>query len=227
MGIPERKQREREQRKAMIIDCAMDIFASKGIAATAMDEIAVKAELSKATLYLYFKNKDELIVHAMLRVISSYIQKLQVKMAETDDDLEKLHKVGEAYLEYYHEHPQYYTLLNSTEDFHSMVSPEYEVCQELQMTSLQIWVIICEPISALIQKGVLLPDTIALELGMLLWAGSTGVIGIWKQVEQHADAAGMLQMEAQVPLLHQMHHLNFEQMLRNLWDSIIDSYLNK
>jgi bifunctional DNase/RNase len=108
-----------------------------------------------------------------------------------------------------------------------MINPEYEVCQELQVMSLQIWVIICEPITALIQKGVLLPDTVAMELAMLLWAGSTGVIGIWSSVEQQSATPGMQQMEAQIPLLYQMNHLNFEQMLHRLWDSIIDSYLNK
>ncbi len=58
MGPQERKQREREARRSAIINTAMKIFLKKGLANTTMEEIAEKAEYSKAVLYLYFKNVD-------------------------------------------------------------------------------------------------------------------------------------------------------------------------
>lgn len=60
MGVTERKEREREQRKQEIITAAEKVFNKKGIDHATMDDVAEKAELSKATLYLYFSSKDEI-----------------------------------------------------------------------------------------------------------------------------------------------------------------------
>jgi len=59
MGIKDRREREKLDRRNAILTAAQDIFWEKGYEAT-MDEIADKVELSKPTLYLYFKNKDDL-----------------------------------------------------------------------------------------------------------------------------------------------------------------------
>ena len=62
MGIAERKQREKEQRRQHILQVAETIFLEKGINSSTMDEIAAVCELSKGTLYLYFKSKEELFL---------------------------------------------------------------------------------------------------------------------------------------------------------------------
>ncbi|UCF94958.1 MAG: TetR/AcrR family transcriptional regulator [Desulfobacterales bacterium] len=60
MGIAERRQREKSRRKKLIQNAALEVFMRKGFSATTMEDIAEKAELSIATIYLYFKSKDEL-----------------------------------------------------------------------------------------------------------------------------------------------------------------------
>jgi len=69
MGITERKKREREQRKKEILDAAEPLFFSREYDGVSMDEIATIAELNKATLYLYFKNKETLFSAIVLRGI--------------------------------------------------------------------------------------------------------------------------------------------------------------
>ncbi len=60
MGILERKEKEKQQRRDDILGAAKEVFFSKGLMSATMDEIAEKAELSKGTLYLYFASKEEL-----------------------------------------------------------------------------------------------------------------------------------------------------------------------
>src|SRR5262245_51077580 len=55
-----RREREREERRHQILEAAANVFKSKGFAAATMDDVAAAAELSKGTLYLYFKSKDDL-----------------------------------------------------------------------------------------------------------------------------------------------------------------------
>jgi AcrR family transcriptional regulator len=69
MGIHERKLREKENRVRQIVDAAEDIFFSKGVDAATIDEIAERAEISKGTVYLYFKSKEELIATVFGRAL--------------------------------------------------------------------------------------------------------------------------------------------------------------
>jgi len=65
MGVAERRKREKQQRKEQAIRAAMEIFDEDGYYAITMDKIAVRAELSRAALYVYFKNKDEIFLSAI------------------------------------------------------------------------------------------------------------------------------------------------------------------
>jgi AcrR family transcriptional regulator len=58
MGITERREREKTERRRAILNCARELILAQGVDRISMDEIARKAELSKATLYLYFAGKE-------------------------------------------------------------------------------------------------------------------------------------------------------------------------
>ena len=60
MGISERREREKTERKKTILSCAKELILLQGVEQVSMEDIARKAELSKATLYLYFSGKDVL-----------------------------------------------------------------------------------------------------------------------------------------------------------------------
>jgi len=60
MGITERKEREKTERRRAILNCARELILVQGIERVSMDDIARRAELSKATLYLYFTGKEEI-----------------------------------------------------------------------------------------------------------------------------------------------------------------------
>ena len=57
---PPRWQRRAEERPREICAAALEVFAEKGFAAAKLDEIAKRAGVSKGTLYLYFKDKEQL-----------------------------------------------------------------------------------------------------------------------------------------------------------------------
>jgi len=61
MGISERRVREKEERRKAILNCTKELIQAKGVEHVSMEDIAVKSELSKATVYLYFSSKEELL----------------------------------------------------------------------------------------------------------------------------------------------------------------------
>lgn len=77
MGIQERKRREREHRRRQITDAARKVFSGKGFTKTTMEDIAREAELSPGTLYLYFKNKDELYASLSVKILEHLHQQLK------------------------------------------------------------------------------------------------------------------------------------------------------
>jgi len=105
MGIVERKEREKQQRQEEIIQAAEKVFFSRGFERSTMDDIAEEAELSKGTLYLYFKSKEDLHLSVALKSIAM----LNVTMSEIrelkENALEKLVKMGRACIEFSHRHP--------------------------------------------------------------------------------------------------------------------------
>jgi AcrR family transcriptional regulator len=52
----------RSQARKRILDAAYDLFSTRGIRATGIDEIVDRAEVAKATLYRHFRTKDELVL---------------------------------------------------------------------------------------------------------------------------------------------------------------------
>jgi AcrR family transcriptional regulator len=58
MGITERRAREKKERRKAILNCARELILLQGVDRVSMEDIARKAELSKATLYLYFSGKE-------------------------------------------------------------------------------------------------------------------------------------------------------------------------
>ena len=67
MSIKELKEREKEQRREYIIDAAEKLFFSRGYDNVSMNDIAEAVEMNKATLYLYFANKESLFFSVILK----------------------------------------------------------------------------------------------------------------------------------------------------------------
>ncbi|QNK62841.1 TetR/AcrR family transcriptional regulator [Pedobacter sp. PAMC26386] len=110
MGISERKEREREEMKEMITTAAMKMFLEDGYAKTSIRNIADSIEYSPGTIYLYYKDKDELLYEVQRQ---AYLKLLEAfKAAVTlQDPLEKLGQLGKAYVKFGLENPELYDLM--------------------------------------------------------------------------------------------------------------------
>ena len=84
MGIEERKEREKERRRQQIMVAAKRVFSEKGFSKTTMEDIAREAELSTGTLYLYFKNKEELFASLSFRILQYLLIRIEHVTRETD-----------------------------------------------------------------------------------------------------------------------------------------------
>ena len=68
-----------DERKSQILNAAEQVFTQKGFDRTRMDDIAGETGLSKGTLYLYFKSKDELIIAILDRIFQGIFKQLDAR----------------------------------------------------------------------------------------------------------------------------------------------------
>jgi TetR/AcrR family transcriptional regulator len=111
MGITERKKREKEQRKKEILDAAETLFFSREYDSVSMDEIATIAELNKATLYLYFRNKEALFSAIVLRGMRILNTMYQECIEPQVPGVAKVALLEESYYRFTRQHPDYQRLI--------------------------------------------------------------------------------------------------------------------
>ncbi|MCX5849281.1 MAG: TetR/AcrR family transcriptional regulator [Deltaproteobacteria bacterium] len=101
MGLSERKEREKQARKESIFEAARRVFQEKGYQLTSMSKIAEEAELSKATIYLYFKNKDDLFLSMTTEPLKKLKKEFE-KIAKTDKSPEeKIFMLSRAFVKHW------------------------------------------------------------------------------------------------------------------------------
>ncbi|GHV94296.1 hypothetical protein AGMMS50293_06160 [Spirochaetia bacterium] len=101
MGIIERKERERAERRALIMRCAKEMVSKYGPTAVSMQDIAKAAELSKATLYLYFHSKEALFSEICDESANAFLQYVQSRLTSGLSVIEKLKLYWKCCLEFY------------------------------------------------------------------------------------------------------------------------------
>ncbi len=70
---PEGSDDPRVRKKQRLVKAATELFTQQGYRKTSVDEIAEKAGVAKGTVYLYFKSKAEIMVHAIVAEKSRYL----------------------------------------------------------------------------------------------------------------------------------------------------------
>ena len=90
MGIQERKEREKERRRNEIIDAAEKIIFANGIDKATVENIAAEAEISKATVYLYFSSKEEIYFAISMRGQQILFEMLENAVSKVKNTREKV-----------------------------------------------------------------------------------------------------------------------------------------
>ncbi|WP_199545764.1 TetR/AcrR family transcriptional regulator [Streptomyces sp. N35] len=76
-----------------ILDVSLDLFATKGFAATGVQEIVTKAGVTKGALYHYFKSKDEILFEIYGKVFGHELESLRRIVAEGHDPVRTLRTI--------------------------------------------------------------------------------------------------------------------------------------
>ncbi|MEO6589856.1 MAG: TetR/AcrR family transcriptional regulator [Pyrinomonadaceae bacterium] len=119
MGIKERRERDQDNLRQKILDAASEMFAKDGYESVSMRKIADCIEYSPTTIYLYFKDKNDLLNQICEETFAKLIKDWQRIEDKTDDPLTGLRKAMAAYVEFGFKYPNHYevTFINPLADY--------------------------------------------------------------------------------------------------------------
>lgn len=109
-----RKKEPQSVHRKNISMAAEKLFMEKGIEATSMNEIAKESGYSKATLYVYFKDKEELVGVLVLESMQKLYDYIHLAVASKRDTRECYMEICHAMLKYQEEYPFYFKMVLET-----------------------------------------------------------------------------------------------------------------
>lgn len=110
MGVAERRKREREARRETLLQAARAVLLERGVRGTTTKEIADRCELSEATLFFYFKNKDEILLSLIFESIDFWAKGLDELAEQRLSNEEMLDEIWQFHERVYRDHPEYYVI---------------------------------------------------------------------------------------------------------------------
>ena len=113
MGPKERRAREREEIRTVILDAARELFVSDGYDAVTMRRIADRIEYSPTAIYFHFRDKEALLKELCETDFLTLAQQF-TKIAQVKDPVERLRRTGLAYIEFGIQNPNHYRLMFMT-----------------------------------------------------------------------------------------------------------------
>ncbi len=111
MGTTERRAREKQQRRTVILDTARQLFFTQGFRDTTIDDIAHAAELARGTIYLYFEGKEEIYATVLEAGLDMLHTMIQASQDPQGDPLTNLLAGNDAFMAFHDQHAAYYNVL--------------------------------------------------------------------------------------------------------------------
>jgi|WetSurMetagenome_2_1015567.scaffolds.fasta_scaffold45950_2 AcrR family transcriptional regulator len=178
MGVSERRRRERESRRELAVDAAMSIYEKEGYHAITMEKIAERSELSRSVLYLYFKNKEEILVSA-ISTHADYFAKVlnDLYMSRERVKSQLLEKLWECFQKFYEKDPVTFTAWQFFHQSDVVGNLSEELRSALHEAGAKVVALQHKIIQYAIDEGVFV-DCDCRTLSEVIWSSFLGIIYI-------------------------------------------------
>lgn len=190
--IAERRQEEKDRRRSEIVDAAENLYRELGWDAVTMDSVARRARLSRALVYVYFKDKRDLHFAIAGRAMQLLLHRFEAAAGEHALGIDKVVAIGRAYMAYGQEFPHYFDACARLE----LHAPDSDERLPQEATSVEVGLQIHAAVEGALAAGQR-DGTIRANLGDLaitsrvLWGFTHGLIQIAMTKAQPLEQAGI------------------------------------
>lgn len=181
MGTSERKKREQRRRRNQIIDAAEAVIVREGFRQATMDEIAEEAELSKGTLYLYFSQKAALYLAINKKGLRKLNDDCIAVMQQDQPGIELVRRLGETFVRYTTEHPEYIKALIYYESLMDEEQIEdVELAHDCEEIGRKLLMYLTRAIQIGMQDGSIVNEIQPKLLAIQIWGSMRGMMQLYQ-----------------------------------------------
>ena len=106
--VAERRAEEKDRRRTEIVEAAIEVYREVGWDAVTIDQVAKRARLSRALVYVYFKDKEELHASIVLRAFELLASRFAEAASRCRLGIDKLDSIARAYVAFANEMPHFF-----------------------------------------------------------------------------------------------------------------------
>jgi AcrR family transcriptional regulator len=176
MGVKERRERERTETREKILEAARSLFIEQGYEGVSMRQIADRIEYSPTAIYLHFADKEELfneVCHEDFRQLAHSMAGL----AQVPDPVERLKRIGSAYIEFGLENPNHYRSMFMTP--HPAIPPSEAELMDKGNPEEDAYELLRATVHEALKAGAFRDHLSDVDLiAQTLWAGVHGVVSL-------------------------------------------------
>lgn len=177
--IAERREEEKERRRGELLDATESLYAKHGWEAVTMDQVARTARLSRALLYVYFRDKDDLLFAIGERAMKVLYQRFAAALETPGSGRDKVDAIGRAYMAYALEFKHFFDFCSrfQSHEVSASATPNEDACHQAGEAVMGL---VIQAIEAGVADGSISP-ALAREprlLGASLWAFTHGIVQI-------------------------------------------------
>ncbi len=168
----ERRAREKEALREAILRAAGEVFLERGYDGLSMRQVAERIGYTATTIYLYFRNKDDLLFELLNGGYAELGRRLAAAAEAKRDPLQRLAAIGRAYIAFGLEHPSLYQVMFMRRaDF---LAARFKESQNDQVNPFNV---LARAVADALQAGVLKPGDV-MSYAMAMWAVVHGLVSL-------------------------------------------------
>ena len=174
--LAERREEEKERRRAEMVDAAEELYAEVGWDDVTMEQVAKSARLSRALIYVYFRDKNDLLHAITERALLELRERFVAAAARHPLGLDKVQAIGRAYVLFQQEKPYRFDACSRFHAHQAAGQPAEDACAAAGDA------VMAEIVKALLQGQA--DGSIRKDIGnpaqvcVMLWAFTHGLIQI-------------------------------------------------
>ncbi len=174
--IAARREDEKERRRGEILDAAEALYISKGWEALTVDQVARSARLSRALVYVYFRDKEDLLFAIGERAMRVLLERFVAALATRQLGMDQIEAIGRAYIGYALEFPHYFDFCSRFQS-HSGTAASRSNEDACRLMGDQVLGTVVQAISAGLGDGSVRSDIGDPRMfALTLWAFTHGII---------------------------------------------------
>ena len=127
--LAERRLEEKEGRRLEILEAAAEVAGVVGFDAMTMEQVARKARLSRALVYVYFKDKHDLLIGLCVRALEVLRERFNAAVAAETQGYKQVEACGRAYVRFASDHPTLFDALAQLRALTSNHGPVADRCR--------------------------------------------------------------------------------------------------